>query len=194
MSGRRSPRITAQAWVRLASHDPEASSALGVARARLEAGRGLAALERVRLFELTGTLPERAAIEALLHRSTQFYNPNKERCELRLGAAEPAPVDPSEQVVLVVERGGERRAAAERWWRHQTGHAVEVREGVAWVMRFDPGEDAAARAAELAEVRDRAHGLLCNPHAQDWRAAGPDVPLPWLVSRTRRKTPRKGAR
>jgi hypothetical protein len=182
MSGRRSPRITAQAWVELVSHDPEAVSALAVARVHLAAGARLSALRRARVFELTGTLPGRAALEELLHRSTQFYNPHKERCTLRLGAAESAPVGEDEQAVIVTERGGERRGAAERWWRHETGHAVEVREGVAWMLRFEAGVDRAALARDLAELRTRAHGLLCNPHSQEWRASSSSVPLPWLTA------------
>ena len=41
------------------------------------------------------------------------------------------PIEPREIVVLVTERDGERRPAAERWWRHETGKDIEVREGVA---------------------------------------------------------------
>jgi len=29
-------------------------------------------------------------------------------------------------------------------------------------------------------VRDRRHGLLCNPHAQDHRIAAGTIPLPWF--------------
>jgi hypothetical protein len=171
---------TAQVWIRLRADDPAAVSALAVARRSLAAGRGLVSLRRFRVFELRGRLPARAALEELLNRSSLFYNPHKEDPFLRTTAAGPAPVEAGEQAVLVFDRGDERRAAAERWWRQATGEAVEVREGVAWALRFAPGTDAPAAAADLAVLRDRAHGLLCNPNAQEHRLAAAGVPLPWL--------------
>lgn len=178
----------AQAWIELAADDPEAVSALAVARSRLSEGRGLVSLRRARVFELGGVLPARAAIEDLLHRSTWFYNPHKERCAVRMNGREAVPAEAAEQVVLVVERGGERRAAAERWWLHETGQPVEVREAVAWRLRFEKNEDAPARAAELAVLSGRRHGLLCNPNAQDHAvAAASRVPLPWIVRAPERR-------
>jgi len=171
-----------QVWIELKADDPEAVSALAVARSRLSEGRRLAGLRRARVFELSGALPAREAIEDLLHRSTWFYNPHKERCAVRVSAREAVPAEAVEQVVLVVERGGERRAAAERWWLHETGQLVEVREAVAWRLKFEMGEDAPARAAELAVLSGRRHGLLCNPNAQDHAvAAAGRVPLPWIA-------------
>jgi hypothetical protein len=190
----RAAKRTAQVWVEPVAHDPEAASALAVARARLAAGHALVAVRRARCFELRGTLPDRAGLEALLHRSTWFYNPHKERCTVRLSEDDPAPVGEGERAVLVTERGLGRRAAPERWWKHQTGSAIEVREGVAWVLGFAPGTDTAACAASLAETRDRAHGLLANPHAQETRVAGARVPLPWMPARRRAAAkPREGA-
>lgn len=157
----------AQAWIALRAEDPEAASALGVARAHLAAARTLKQLRRHRVFELRGTLPDAAALGELLHRSIPFYNPAKERCVVRGAAADAVPVGPADAVVLVVERGGDRRAAAERWWKHETGGRVEVREGTAWVLTFAPGDDAAALANALAVAQDRGAGLFCNPHAQD---------------------------
>jgi len=172
---------TMQAYVELLAEDPEATSALAIARGRLAAGRRLTAVKRMRVFELSGPLPSRAEVEALLHRSTRFYNPAKERCTVRAGEREPAPFQRDEALVLVVDRGLERRPAGERWWKHETGEKVEVREGTVWALAFEPGEDAAARAAELAEVRDRRHGLFANPHFQDWRPGeGATPPWPWL--------------
>lgn len=171
----------AQAWIEPVSDDPEAVSALAVARARLAAGRALQSLRRLRLVELSGPLPSRAGIEDLLHRSIQFYNPHKERCTVRAAAADPPPLAAGERAVLVFERGGERRRGAERWWRHETGKAIEVREGVAWLMAFGGLEsDPAGAAADLTVVRDRRRGLLCNPHAQEHRLAAGAVPLPWI--------------
>ena len=182
-----------QAFVELRSEDAEAESAFEVARARLAAGSRLRGLRRVRLFELSGSLPPRAEAEELLHRSTRFYNPAKERCTVREGPGGAAPFRPEESLVLVVDRGLERRAAAERWWKHETGEKVEVREGLVWALAFEPGADAAAEAASLASVTDRAHGLLSNPHFQDWRpGSGAAPPWAWLdgVKRTpaRRRT------
>jgi hypothetical protein len=171
---------TAQVWVELNTTDPEAVSALRVARAHLEAGHRLTGMRRMRLIELTGALPERAALEELLHRSTQFYNPHKERCAVRLNAAEPAPVPEGSAVVLVCEHGSERRPAAERWWHHETGESLEVREGVAWVLSFEPGAPALELAGELTTLRDRQHGLLSNPHCQDAAVSGAVVPWPWI--------------
>lgn len=186
----RAPRRTVQAWVELKADDPEATSAAEVARAHLEAAQGLQSLRRARVFEIRGTLPEPGELEALLHRSIQFYNPAKERCRVRHAAGEPAPLAAGEQAVLVFERDGERRAAAERWWKHETGRKVEVKEGVAWIARFAPDAPAAARLEELTVVRDRQHGLLCNPNFQEWRTAAADVPLPWISGRPRRRGPR----
>ena len=173
----------AQAWIEPVAEDPEAVSALAVARGRLGAGRGLLGLRRMRVFELSGALPGRAALEGLLHRSIQFYNPAKERCTLRLAPGEALPIPAGEIGVLVVERGGERRPAAERWWRHETGTTVEIREGVAWALELAPGARAEA-ADDLAILRGREHGLLCNPHWQDARVASGVVPLPWIAERT----------
>lgn len=179
----------AQAFVELRAEDPEAVSAFEVARDRLAAGARLRSLRRVRVFELSGNLPERDELASLLHRSTRFYNPTKERCTLRVRPGEPAPFGADESLVLVTDRGLERRAAAERWWRHETGAKVEVREGLAWALEFEPGADAARDAASLAAVEDRATGLLSNPHFQDWRPGeGAAPPWPWVTER--RRTPR----
>ena len=178
----------AQAWIELKADDPEAVSALAVARARLSEGAGLLGLQRARLVELHGPLPARAAIDDLVHRSTWFYNPHKERCAVRVSGREAIPAEAAEQIVLVVERGGERRAAAERWWLHETGQPVEVREAVAWRLRFEKSADAVARAAELAVLSGRGHGLLCNPNAQDHAvAAAGRVPLPWIAREPRER-------
>lgn len=171
-----------QAYIELRTEDPEATSALGVARGRLEAGRRLAALRRLRVFELTGALPEPKIVAGLLHRSTRFYNPVKERCTVRADESAPAPFGADETWVLVLDRGFERRPAAERWWRHETGTRIEIREGTAWVLAFEPGEDATRATASLAAVTDRAHGLLSNPQFQDCRpGAGASPPWPWLA-------------
>lgn len=179
----RSPEgfATAQAWVELNTADPEAVSALRVARAHLEAGRALTGMRRLRLIELGGPLPERPILEELLHRSTQFYNPHKERCTVRLSDSEAAPVPEGAAVVLVCERGSERRPAAERWWLHETGASIEVREGVAWVLSFESGASALDLAGELTTLRDRRHGLLSNPHCQDAAVSAARVPLPWIT-------------
>jgi len=175
------PEGCVQAWIELRTDDPEAVSALVVARSRLGEGRGLVGLRRLRLFELRGPLPARAEIEDLLHRSTWFYNPHKERCSVRTSGREVSPAAAGEQAVLVVERGAGRCTAAERWWLHETGQPVEVRAGLAWLLRFEKGEDGPARAAELAVVSGREHGLLCNPNAQDHALApAARIPLPWI--------------
>lgn len=174
-------QVAMQAFVELRAEDPEAMSALEVARERLAAGAKLESLRRVRVFELSGVLPPRAELVSLLHRSTRFYNPTKERCTLRASGREPAPFRSDEALVLVVDRALERRPAAERWWRHETGTKIEVREALAWALGFAPGVDAARAAASLAAVEDRATGLLCNPHFQDWRpGAGGSPPWPWI--------------
>lgn len=180
MAGKRSATV-AQAWIELRSADPEAVSALAVSRAHLPAGRSLASLRRLRLIELSGPLPLRAGLEKLLLASIQFYNPHKERCTVRASLTDPVPVGADERAVLVYDRGEERRGGAERWWQHETGRAIEVREGVAWVLGFAPGAaDAGALVEELTVVRDRRHGLLCNPHAQEYHIAPGEVPLPWM--------------
>ncbi len=179
----RVPRVrTSQAWIELKADDPEAASALWVARHRLAAGREVTGLRRFRLIELTGTLPTRPRVEKLLHESTQFYNPHKERCHLRSNPRDPVPIKAEEDLVLVTERGGERRTAAERWWQHQTGRAVEVREGIVWVLSLASPSNAQRRSqvAELAVVRDREHGLFCNPLCQDARTEHGKPPLPWI--------------
>jgi hypothetical protein len=179
----------AQAWIDLCADDPVAVSALAVARAHLEAGRGLLSLRRFRVFELLGTLPDRAEVSELLHRSSQFYNPHKEGCRLRMEPTDAVPAAAGEQTVLVFERDGERRPAAERWWRHETGRRIEVREGTAFVLRFEPSVDAAACTAALAVVSDRSHGLLCNPNAEEFAVAGADIPLRWMSGpKPRRRT------
>lgn len=170
----------AQAWIGLHSDDPEAVSAREVVRAQLPVGRALRSLRRMRLFELAGKLPARDEIEARLHRSIQFYNPHKESCVVRGQASDPAPLESGERAVLVWERGGERRASAERWWLHETGVAIEVREGVAWLVGLESGIDQEAALEDLVLVRDPHHGLLCNLHAQEYRIAGATVPLPWI--------------
>lgn len=177
----RSRRLCSQAWVVLLADDPEALSALAVARERLAAARHLTGMRRMRVFELAGPLPEVRDQEDLLHRSTQFYNPHKERCTVRSRAADPAPVEPTERVVLISERGGERRRAAERWWLHETGRSIEVREAVAWALAFEPPADEAAAVRELVMLKDRRHGLLCNPYSQEARIAVDSIPFPWLT-------------
>jgi len=190
MSEVRRPQVRKQlmqAFVELLAEDPEATSAREIARERLAAGRRLEGLRRVRVFELSGELPARDEVAKLLHRSTRFYNPAKERCSLRAAEREPAPFAPGEALVLVLDRGLERRPAGERWWKHETGGKVEVREGTVWALAFEPGEQADVRAGELAELKDRQHGLFANPHFQDWRPGqGASPPWPWLERPRRR--------
>jgi hypothetical protein len=180
MSGPRGSETVAQAWIELVTEDPEAVSALGVAQGRLAAGRALERLRRLRLIEIRGGVPGSVEVARLLHESTQFYNPHKERCTVRVRAEEVPPVREGDAVLLVWERGGTRRPSAERWWRHETGRDVRVDEGVAWVMTFVPGTDATAGARELGAVRDARHGLLCNPFAQEMRSGAGNIPLPWI--------------
>lgn len=190
----RASRPTAQAFIELRAHDPEAVSALRVAQRELADGAGLKRLRRWRLIELRGALPARDEIADLLHRSTQFYNPSKERCIVRTAAEEAAPLASEEQALLVTERGGERRPAAERWWRHQTGERVEVREGLVWGLEFEPGVDATRAATSLANVTDRRAGLFANPHAQDCKLAAGTPPLAWMAGRTGALRPRTKGR
>jgi hypothetical protein len=178
----------AQAWIELKTDDPEALSALAVARARLPEARALASLRRFRLFELEGPLPARAALEERLHRSTWFYNPHKERCTLRLAEADPTPLRKDERPVLVVERGGERRPAAERWWRHESAEEIRVEEAIVWALRFEAGEPRDAEVAALARLEGPAHGLLCNPNSQRWAAIEGSPPLDW-IRRTEPESP-----
>jgi hypothetical protein len=172
----------AQAWIELRADDPAAVSALGVARARLAAGRGLRGLRRFRVIELQGALPGSEALQVHLHESTWFYNPHKESCLLRTAERDPAPGAPGVETILVVERGSPRRAAAERWWRHETGRRIAVREAVAWVLEFAPGTDAASSAESLMTVRDQVHGLFANPHAEAAARASGTIPLAWITA------------
>lgn len=185
----RAPRTlsTAQAWIEPLSEDPAATSAFEVASTHLDSARGLAGLRRARVIELAGRLPGREALEERFHRSTWIYNPHKERCRVRLAADEPPPLDDTERAVLVWERSGETRPAIERWWRHEGGGTVAVREGVVWIVRGRTGAEAMRLARALAELRDREHGLLCNPHAQEYRVAEAEVPLPWFPPARRRR-------
>ena len=169
-----------QAWIDPGLDDPQAFSAFAVARARLETGARLVSLERRRLVEVRGSAQPRRDLERRLHASTQFYNPHKERCMLRDDAAAPAPVPADAVLALVWERGGARRAAAERWWRRETGETVEVREGIVWAMRFEPGANAGEAAADLAALRDRRHGLLAQPWSEELRLSGVRPPLAWI--------------
>ena len=184
----------AQAYVELRTEDPEATSALAVARDRLSAGRDLVGLRRFRLFEIAGAAIDHATLALRLHGSTQFYNPVRERCVVRTDSSEPVPAGDDEALVLVFERDGERRAAAERWWRHDGGQRVEIREGVVWALRFAPGTDATARAGELAVTEGRARGLFANVNAEEYRVcAGSVPPLDWMTHRVPR-SPRRGRR
>ncbi len=178
-------------FVELRAADPEGTSALQVARAHLEHGAALVGLRRWRLFELRGELPAPAELEDRVHRSTQFYNPAKERGTLVGAEAGSVPAADDEVLVLVFDRGGERRPAAERWWRHDGGAKVEVREGTVWALRFAGGPPTAAQVEAVAVTKSRASGLLCNPHSQEWRwlPAGERPPLDWI---SRRKTARAG--
>jgi len=179
---------TVQAWIELRAEDPEATSAEWVARTRLASGAGLVALRRLRLVELRGPLPARRDVEGLLHRSIQFYNPHKECCQVRATARDPVPVRPGEVAVLVWDRDGERRPAAEHWWDHQTGARIEVREGTVWLATFAPDGDPGGRARRLAITDGRDSGLLCNPNAQEYRLAGNRVPLEWFAEAAEPRT------
>jgi hypothetical protein len=177
------PERAAQAWVELNSADPSAQTALGAIRAHLPGGQRLLALRRARLFELRGGIPTRARLEDLLHRSAQFYNPHKERCVVRRTRRERLPVGPGDCTVLVWERDGARVRAAERWLEREAGRAVEVREGTVWVLSWDATLGEAERleaTRELALVRDRRHGLLANPNAQEAAVHAGPPPLPAL--------------
>lgn len=172
-------------FVELRASDPEAVSALQVAREHLEGGARLEGLRRWRVFELHGELPDRPELAARLDRSTQFLNPAKERCVIVAGPDDRAPFAPNEASVLVFDRGGERRAAAERWWRHDGGGRIEVREGVAWALAFAGGAPNAEDVEAVAVTTSRSRGLLCNPHSQEWRwmPAGMAPPPDWISGR-----------
>lgn len=171
----------AQAWIESFADDPEAVSALAVARERLTAGRSLRKLRRITLFELSGPLVGPDDLAGLLHRSRQFYNPNKQRCTVRTSRDSVAIVGPNERLLLVHDADGARRVPAERWWRHETGDEIEVREAVVWSLDFaaEAGETAGL-VEELAVLRSRRHGLFCNPHAQRFAISGAEPPLPWI--------------
>jgi len=169
-----------QAWIELRADDPEAVSAFAVARDGLGLGRDLEELRRARLVEIVGSGRSRQQVDALLHRSTQVYNPHKERCVVRDSAAAPLPGPADAERVVVWERGGERRPAVERWWRHETGETVEVREAVVWMVRFAPGVETTEAARNLARLRDARHGLLCNPWSQSLRTGVTHAGLPWI--------------
>jgi hypothetical protein len=173
---------TAQAWIELNADDPEAMSAQWVAHRQLDAGREVARLKRWRLFELNGRLPTRPRLERLLHESTQFYNPHKERCLLRLRRNDPAPVGDADHLILVTELEAERRPAAERWWLHETGKPIEVLEAIVWAVSFGAGTPAAQRAwtEDLAVARERSHGLFCNPLRQSAKTETGLPPVPWI--------------
>lgn len=187
------PSRTVQAWIEPIADDPEALSALEVARRALPASLRLRSLRRMRLMEITGPLKEGWDVGERLHESTQFYNPHKERVFLRQSTADLTPGSAEERLVLIRERGGERRAAAERWWRHVTGDPVQVREATVWLVTPESAETATALLGELVELRDRHHGLLCNPHSQDRELASATVPVPWL-DQARPERARKGRR
>ena len=178
---RKSGTAVAQAWVESIADDPEAVSALAVAQSRLVAGKRLIGLRRFRLIELSGALPSSSMLEDLLHRSIQFYNPHKERCTVRVGSTTSVPLAEEEQAVLVLERGGSRRSAAERWWLHEVGRPAEVREAAVWALRVAKGVNARECTAELATLRNLRHGLLANLYWQEARLADRPVPLPWIT-------------
>lgn len=171
-----------QSWIVPVSEDPEAVSALAVARRFLGAAE-LRTLRRARLIEIEGVLPDAAVLAERLHDSTRFYNPNKERCHLRVTAADPAPLGPGERAVLVFDRGGERREGSERWWKRTVGGRIQVREGTAWIAEASDPAATASWLGALVDVRDARHGLLCNRHAQEARPAGDKVPLDWFRTR-----------
>ena len=182
-------RAVAQAWIEAIAEDPAAVSALAVARRVLAGGEDLRALRRVRLIEIEGALPDAQELALRLHDSTRFYNPHKERCAVRRQGGDASPLAAGERAVLVFDRDGERRPAAERWWKRVTGDTVRVREGTAWVGEAASGARRDALLAGLLPVAGLGSGLLCNAHAQEFRCAEGTVPLPWFSSppRTRRK-------
>ena len=182
-------RVFAQVWIESIAEDPEAISALGVARRTLAMGGALKSLRRVRLIELEGALPEAAALAARLHDSTWFYNPYKERCRVRLFREDAPPLEPAERAALVFDREGERRPASERWWKRVTGDAIRVREGTAWIAAGPTAAESDALLNELLPGEGPRRGLLCNPHAQEFRRAEAVVPLPWFAARA--TTPRR---
>jgi len=185
-------RPVIQAFVELRAEDPEATSAFTVARERLAAGLALQGLRRMRLFEIAGSDLPASAVAERMHASSQFYNPVKERCVVRASASEAVPARDDEALVLVFERGGERRPGAERWWRHVGDEKVEVREGVVWALAFTPGADARALAEALAASGPGATGLLANVHVEEHRICAADrPPLDWI---TRGRAPRRGRR
>lgn len=176
----------AQAWIFAVADDPEAVSAAMVARRSLAAGARLRGLRRARLIEIEGRLPAAAELAERLHQSTRFYNPNKERAIVRVSASEAPPLAADESAVLVFDHGDERRAATERWWKRVTGTTIRVREGTVWIVTAVPGQPSERLLEELLEVKDARSGLLCNPHAQEWRRAERGAPLPWFTRRRAR--------
>jgi hypothetical protein len=180
---------TIQVWVEAIADDPEALSAFEVARRTLPPALRPKALRRMRLIEIAGVTGTSEELRARLHQSTQFYNPHKERCHLREAVEEGTPAAEEERLVLIHERGAERRTAAERWWRHATGDAVRVREALVWLVTPEVEESGDALLAELVDVKDRRHGLLCNPNSQDRALGTGAVPLPWIRA-ARARAPR----
>jgi hypothetical protein len=94
--------------------------------------------------------------------------------------------------VLVWERGGARRPAAERWWRHETGETVAVCEGVVWALRFAVGTDAAERCASwrrhaISGTDSSRTGSRRNIGVQDQAP-----PLAWIVGESEQHIRRGG--
>ena len=90
----------------------------------------------------------------------------------------------------MIERGGERRPAAERWWSQRPGDSIEVREGTAWALTFDDEEDAdAERRASWSRwwTEVTACCATLTRRRRDWPRR--EIPLPWIgeAGRARRK-------
>ena len=154
--------------VELRAEDPEASSALVVARERLDGGARAAraaALPRVRAARRAAGDATSSRSGCTARRSSTI--PAKERCVVRAGGRRsPSPVaGRARRSCWSSSAAASAGAAAERWWRHETGARVEVREGVVVGAAVRAGRGRARRSARSWRWRATArHGLFCNPH------------------------------
>jgi len=166
-------------YVTLRVPDPAAQTALG-ALARLLGAAAPRGLERGRVWLCAGSWEALDADEGVWH------NPNKERL-VRWRPGRPGGFGPpgaGERWVLVRERGSRPEARALRLLAERgLDTSGKLLGAQLWRLEFEPGESLDARAAEVAEVRDAAHGLLVNPHSQAFRVCAPPASLDELAAR-----------